>query len=217
MREAVINRVLDGKLIAIVRGIRDKEKCLNLAKAIYDGGIDMLEITFNQSAPDSFADTAAAISAINSHFEGKICVGAGTVLNPEQVKIAADAGAKYIISPDAYSETIKATRAAGLVSIPGVMTPSEIMAAVRAGADFAKVFPTTNLGPAYIKAIRAPLSHVRILGVGGINPQNIPEYLAAGCVGFGVGGNLVNKDWIDAGEFGKITEVAKEFCAALNR
>ncbi len=217
MREAVIHRILNKKLIAIVRGIRNREQCLALAGAILDGGIDLLEITFDQSAPENFSDTLNAITAVNQHFEGRICVGAGTVMTPEQVKLAADAGAKYMISPNVNADVIEATRSMGLVSMPGAMSPSEIAAAHGAGADFVKLFPAGVLGCDYVRAVRAPLSQIRILAVGGVNPGNIPDFLAAGCLGFGIGGNLVNKQWVEAGEFDKITEVAKQFCSAVGR
>ena len=90
------------------------------------------------------------------------------------------------------------------------MTPTEITAAHRWGADFVKVFPASNLGPAYIKAVRGPLNHIRLLAVGGISEKNVAEFIRAGCAGAGVGGNLVNKEWIRNGEFQKITELARE-------
>jgi hypothetical protein len=95
----------------------------------------------------------------------------------------------------------------------GALTPTEIVTAHRCGADFVKVFPTSSLGAGYIKAVCAPLNHIRMLAVGGVNENNVAEFLAAGVVGAGVGGNLVNKKWIAAGEFDKITELAKQYVA----
>ena len=96
--------------------------------------------------------------------------------------------------------------------MPGALTPTEIVTAYRYGADFVKVFPTANLGASYIKAIRGPINHIRLLAVGGVNEKNIGEFLKAGVNGAGVGGNLVNKEWIKNGEFDKITALAEEFC-----
>ena len=217
MREIVIERISKSKLIAIVRGIADKEQCIRLAQAIYEGGIDLIEVTFNQSAPERFSDTTNAIAAISEHLGDKVCVGAGTVLTPQLAKMAADAGAKYIIAPDANVAVIQKTRELGLVSIPGVLTPTEIAAALEAGADFAKLFPAGLFGSGYIKALKAPLSHVKMLAVGGIDASNIPEFLASGCDGFGIGGNLVNKAWIEAGQFDKITQVARSLRDAVNK
>ena len=215
MREAVIAQILDRKLLAIVRGIRDEGQCLQVAQAIFAGGIDLIEVTFDQSSPERFQDTAKAIRAINTHMADQMCVGAGTVLTPDQVKMAADAGAKYIISPNWNERVIKTTRDLGLVSIPGVLTPSEIIQAFEAGADFAKLFPAGQLGSDYIKAIKSPLSHLKMLAVGGIDAANIPDFLAAGCDGFGIGGNLANKAWIETGQYERITNVAAALRGAV--
>ena len=95
------------------------------------------------------------------------------------------------------------------------LTPSEIMTAHRAGADIVKLFPAADLGPGYLKAIRAPISHVKLMAVGGINENNIAQFLNAGAIGVGIGGNLANRIWIEAGEFYKITESAKAMVAAV--
>lgn len=216
MREAIIEQIERHKLIAIIRGI-DPKLCLRVAKAISEGGINLIEVTFDQRNPDSFPKTAEAIAAIDKHFGGEVLVGAGTVLDTKQLRLAAEAGAKYIISPDARKSVIRMARTWGLVSIPGVMTPTEIAMAHRNGADFVKLFPAGSMGSSYIKAVLAPLSHVRMLAVGGIDASNIPEFLEAGCRGFGIGGNLVNKNWIEAGEYSKITEAAQAMCRVVGR
>ena len=216
MREQIIERISEKKLVAIMRGIADKNQCLRTVEAIFAGGIDLVEVTFNQSAPERFSDTTDAISLIAENLKD-VCVGAGTVLKVEQVQMAADAGAKYIISPDANPAVIKKTRDLGLVSIPGVLTATEVVQAVEHGADFAKLFPAGLFGSGYIKALKAPLSHIKMLAVGGVDAGNIPEFIKAGADGFGIGGNLVNKAWIEAGEYEKITEVSKALCAALNQ
>ena len=215
MRERVVEAVLSDKLIAIVRGLSE-DKVIPLAHALYDGGIHMMEVTFNQSAPSSFSETTKAIRALRKEFNGRVLVGAGTVCTQEQLEQAADAGALYIITPNTNPKLITEVRKKGLVSMPGALTPSECVIAHEAGADFVKLFPLGNFGPDYLKAVRAPLSHIRFLGVGGINEKNIKDYLDAGAVGFGVGGNLVHKDWIAAGEFDKITALAKQYVAAVN-
>jgi len=217
MRESVIAKISERKLVAIVRGIADKEQCQKTAQAICEGGIDLIEVTFNQSVPEQFCDTTDAIRAIREHLGDRVCVGAGTVLTSDQVRLAADAGAKYIISPNADKEVIRLTRELGLVSIPGVFTATEIVEAMDAGADFAKLFPAGLLGSTYIKALKAPLSHIKMLAVGGVDATNIPTFLKAGCDGFGIGATLANKTWIEAGEYGKITDVARELYNAVNQ
>lgn len=203
------------KIIAIVRGLAP-EHMLKLADALYAGGIDLMEVTFNQAKPETWKDTAAAIQAIGEHMAGKMLAGAGTVITEEQLQMAIDAGAKYIITPNTKPDLIRKVKAAGLCSFPGAMTPSEIVTAFEAGADAVKLFPAGSLGPAYIKAVRAPLSHIPLMAVGGVNEKNAVDFLAAGCCGLGVGGNLVNKDWIAAGEWSKITALANEYRKAVD-
>lgn len=211
MREEIIQKVLDKKIVAIVRGVYGQD-CINLAKALYAGGIELLEVTFDQSRPEALVRTSETIRRLVEELGDKMAFGAGTVTSLEMLELAKEAGAQFIVSPDTNEDVIKATVAAGLVSMPGAMSPTEIVTAHRYGADFVKVFPTSNLGASYIKAIRGPINHIRLLAVGGVNEKNIGEFIKAGVNGAGVGGNLVNKEWIKNGEFDKITALAEEFC-----
>ena len=213
MREEAIAKIQEEKIIAIVRGV-GAEACRKVADALYEGGIRLMEITFDQKDPASFAATGGAIRAIGEAYAGRMLVGAGTVTSVELVELAASAGARYIISPDVNVDVIRRTRELEMVSLPGAMTPTEVMTAHNAGADFVKLFPAGNLGVSYIKAIRAPISHVKLLAVGGVNEDNVAEFLHAGLVGAGVGGNLANKKWIEAGEYHKITETARKLVDA---
>lgn len=208
MRTQTINAIEREKVIAIVRGA-DPEQCLKIAHALYEGGIRLMEVTYNQKAPESFQDTANTIAALVKEFEGKMLIGAGTVVSTHLVELTAAAGGKFIISPDANPDVIRRTRELGLVSIPGGLTPTEIMAAHNAGADFVKLFPVAQLGIPYVKAVMAPISHVKMLAVGGVNENNIVDYLQAGLYGAGIGGNLANMKWINAGQYEKITETAR--------
>ena len=207
MREKTVEWALKEKIIAIVRGMEAKD-CLRVAQALYDGGIRLMEITYDQRDPAQWAKTADAI-------EGRMLVGAGTVTTPELVTRTRDASGQFIISPDTNPAVIARTRELELVSMPGAMTPSEILAAHAAGADLVKLFPAAALGPAYLKAVRSPISHVRIMAVGGINEKNAAEFLKAGAVGLGVGGNLANRQWIADGAFEKITQTAQALVAAV--
>lgn len=214
MRDQVIQAIEAEKIIAIVRGV-SPDQCMRVADALYAGGIRLMEVTFDQKNPASFRTTADAIAAIGKAYEGRMLVGAGTVTTTELVELTAEAGGKYVISPDVNVDVIRRTRELGMVSLPGAMTPTEVMTAHRAGADFVKLFPAGNLGTAYVKAVRAPISHVKLLAVGGINEDNVADFLRAGMVGAGVGGNLANKKWIEAGDFGKITETARKLLEAV--
>ena len=211
MRDKIIDLVLETKVVAIVRGLDSGYE--GLAQALYDGGIRAVEVTFNQKDPALWSKTTDAIRQIKALMGEKMAVGAGTVTSVELAELAYEAGAQFIVSPDTDPDVIRRTKELGMVSMPGALTPSEIKQAYKAGADFVKVFPVGNLGSGYIKAVRGPLNHIRLLAVGGVSEKNVAEFIKAGCVGVGVGGNLVNKDWIANGEFDKIRALAQELCA----
>lgn len=210
----IIDRLREEKVIAIVRGI-EPDKVLKVADALYDGGIRFMEITYNQKDPSSWIKTAEGIKAIKDKYEDKMYVGAGTVTSVELVELTYNHRGEYIISPDTDVNVIKRTKELGMLSLPGALTPSEIKVAYNAGADFVKVFPVGNMGPSYIKALKAPLSHIEMMAVGGVNKDNVQDYLKAGCCGAGVGGNLAKKEWIENGEFDKLKEAARELVEAV--
>ncbi len=212
--EETLARIGERKIIAIVRGL-EPSLLLELAQALYAGGIDLIEVTFPQNDPSRWQETANGIRTLASALDGKLMVGAGTVVTTQQLMMAYDAGARYIITPNIDTRIIHDTRKLGLVSLPGAFTPSEIAAAYDAGADMVKVFPAGSLGPGYIKAVKAPLSHVPLMAVGGINEKNAADFLRAGAAGIGVGGNLVQKDWLVQGKAGQITALAKEYVQVI--
>lgn len=200
---------MDTMIVAIIRGF-EPDVCLRLAEAYFKGGINKVEVTFNQKAPQTWKDTAAAIKAIKDTFNDSVMVGAGTVLTEEQLKICEDAGGEFMVTPNVNTSLIRKCVADGLMAMPGALTPTEAVEAYNAGAKYVKIFPAGILGPGYVKAIMAPLSHIPFLAVGGISPDNVADFIKAGCAGAGVGGNLTNKDWIKAGEWDKITAIARE-------
>ena len=208
MKEDIEKTVREKRIVAIVRGFAP-DICLKLAEAYAKGGIGLVEVTFNQRAPETWKDTATAIRAIRERFAGTVRVGAGTVLTEEQLSMCIDAGGEYMITPNVNVSLIRSCVAQGLVAMPGAMTPSEAVDAWEAGASFVKIFPAGSLGPGYVKAICAPLSHIPFLAVGGISPDNVADFIRAGCVGAGVGGNLTNKEWIASGAWDKVAEVAR--------
>ncbi len=207
--------VKERKIVAIVRGLKP-EYLVRLGHAFEEGGIGLMEVTYNQRATETWADTAKAIEAVAKEFDERLLVGAGTVIRPEQVSMTYNAGGRYLVTPTTQPEIIRMGKALGLGLYPGALTPTEILTAYEAGADAVKVFPVSTLGPGYIKAVKAPLSHIPLMAVGGVNEKNAADFMKAGCVGLGVGGNLVNKEWIESGQWDKITALAKEFMKAVN-
>ena len=216
MRNKVIQAIEKEKLIVIVRGV-EKEKLIPLAEAMYQGGIRLLEVTYSANGAVSDEETSENIKMLAIHFEGRMYVGAGTVLSERQVELTRAAGGCFIISPDAYAPVIEKTRKLGMVSIPGALTPTEIAQAHRTGADFVKLFPITSLGASYVKAVRAPLSHIKLLAVGGVDENNMDAYLKAGISGFGVGSNIIDKRMLAEENYEGITALARSYMAVVKK
>ena len=214
MREQVIKNIEQYKIIAIMRGI-PSDKVIKTVKAMYDGGIRLVEVTFNQKAPETFCQTQDAIRAIRAEMGDSMTVGAGTVLTVEQAELAHSAGAQYIVSPDTDEAVIKRTVELGMVSLPGAYTATECKAAHDFGADFVKLFPCTEGAVQYLKALCAPLSHIKFLAVGGVTHENASDFMKAGACGVGVGSGIANAKWAQNDEFDKITHQARLFCQAV--
>ena len=214
MVEAIISAVRQEKLIAIFRNIH-LDQCMCVAQALYDGGIRLMELTYDQNAPETWEQTATTVGALATKFAGRMYVGAGTVTSPELVELTYRHGGQFVVSPDVNEAVIQKTCQLGLVSISGAMTPSEIMAAHRAGAHFVKVFPAGVLGAPYLKAVKAPASHVELIAFGGIDEHNLPDFLQAGACGAGIGVSLVNPHWVSAGEYGKIMQAAQRLVSLI--
>jgi 2-dehydro-3-deoxyphosphogalactonate aldolase len=168
-------------IIAILRGITPPE-ALEVCEALVAAGITMIEVPLN--SPDAFRSIADAAKA----FDGRALIGAGTVLSRADVERVAEAGGRFVVSPDTNAEVIAATIERGLTSYPGVFSPTDAFTAIRSGATGLKFFPAEILGPKGIKAMKAVLPpSIPLYAVGGANPDNFAEYFAAGCAGFGLG------------------------------
>lgn len=215
MQEAVLQAIEREKLIAIIRGVavQDIEGVL---AALLRGGIHMVEITYDHHSRESRQETIKALEIARSKFEGRLFLGAGTVLTVEDVEDAQRAGAQYIISPDTNAQVIMRTRELGLVSMPGALTPTEITKAYHCGANIVKLFPASTLGLPYIQAIAGPLGFIPLAAVGGVTPERIPQFLQAGISCFGIGGNLVNAAKVAAGDLDSIQQSAKRFVQAVS-
>jgi 2-dehydro-3-deoxyphosphogalactonate aldolase len=171
-------------LVAILRGVRPDE-AIGVAEAAVAAGFRIVEVPLN--SPDPFESIARLAALLG----GRALVGAGTVLTPDEVGRVAEAGGRAIIAPNFDPAVVRAAKAQGMVALPGVATPSEAFAALAAGADGLKLFPAEILPPAAVKAMLAVLPRgTRLVPVGGITPESIPPYLAAGAAGFGIGSAL---------------------------
>ncbi|GGX83637.1 2-dehydro-3-deoxy-6-phosphogalactonate aldolase [Massilia dura] len=181
----VFNEAFDRlPLVAILRGLRPDE-AEGIGAALYDAGFRLIEVPLNSPDPfDSIARLARSLPA-------DAVLGAGTVLESDAVARVRDAGGKLIVMPHADTEVIRAAKAAGMFCVPGVATPTEAFAAIRAGADALKLFPAELVTPAIVRALGAVLpKNIKLLPVGGINPGNMADFRAAGVAGFGLGSAL---------------------------
>lgn len=180
----VLDQILQHKIVAIIRGAGSAD-VLDISKALYDGGVRLVEVTLN--SPNAIR----SIEILSAELGDKMLIGAGTVLNAAAAETAIKASARFIISPTLDPDTIRQTKDLGAVSMPGAFTPTEIYQAYIAGGDIIKVFPGI-LGVEYIKSIRAPLPQIPMMPTGGVSAENIRSFLDAGAVAFGIGTALVN-------------------------
>ena len=213
-REEIIKDIEENKIIVIMHGF-SAEQLIRSVDAMEKGGIRLVEVTFDQSGVTGDGMTAEYIHILKEKFEGKVRIGAGTVMTEKQVEFAYNAGAEFIISPDCCEAVIKKTRELGMVSIPGAFTPTEAANAHRFGADFVKLFPNSEVKVSYLKALVTPLSHIKFLAVGGVNHENMTDYFAAGAKGIGVATAIADKKSIFSGNYEEVTRRAKLFTSQL--
>lgn len=182
---SILEQLKRNKLVAVIRHANE-ENILGICRALSEGGIKAVEIT-----AETPKVTALIEKAVNE-CDDDMLIGAGTVLDPETARNVMMAGAKFVVSPTLNKDTISMTKRYGIVSIPGALTPTEILTAYEYGADMVKVFPVNGFGPGYIKNIHGPMPQIPLMVTGGINLTNIAEYHQHGAKAIGIGGNLVN-------------------------
>lgn len=207
-KASILKRIEEIGIVAVVRA-ETAEQVKGAVKALIDGGISAVEITF--TVPNAIE----MIRRTKAEYGDDVLLGAGTVLSPANVAGAIGAGAQYIVSPHTSPDIIRLCNEIGVPVMPGAMTPSEVVTAWTAGADIVKLFPGEFLGPKYIKALRAPLPDVRLMPTGGVSADNAADWLAAGATALGAGGSLVDKNALKTGQFEIITEKAREFIRAI--
>jgi Entner-Doudoroff aldolase len=206
--QQTLSTIETGRVVAILRGDfggREHE----MVAAMIEGGLTAIEVTLN--SPDALIK----IAKLAALFGARCAVGAGTVLIPHEVSQVADAGGTFIVSPNCDPRVIAATKQRRLISLPGAFTPTEIVAAMDAGADAVKLFPATSLGPSYVKAVRAPLSELRLIPTGGVTPEMAQAYRAAGAWAVGVGSELLGKEILADASFVTLRDRTTAFIHAM--
>lgn len=202
------DEILEGirrqRVIAIIRGVDDAH-IERTVEALVNGGISVMEITMNTVGAE------AMIKAVSKRWAPNIIIGAGTVMTPQAAYDAISAGAQFIVCPHTDKRIIDVAKALNKAVIPGAMTPTEVASAIQSGADFVKLFPAAALGPDYIKQLRGPFNDVPFIAVGGINLDNAADFIRAGAVGLGIGGELVNRQLIYEERYDDITRLARAF------
>lgn len=204
MMKHVLSKIEETGIVSIIRGI-DETKISDTVKALFEGGIRVLEITFDTPG------AAGMIERIQKEYSGRIVIGVGTVLDQETARIAILSGADFILSPSLNTKVIEVCNRYNKLAVPGVLTPSEIVNAMEAGAHIVKLFPARAFGPAYIKDIKGPLKHVEIMAVGGITLENAREFIRHGAMSLGIGSELVNARLVAEGNYSEITKKVEQF------
>ena len=203
----IISALTNPGIIAVVRA-QKSEQVIPLSEALIAGGVIAIEIT--TTTPNAIE----AIRDARSKMGERAVIGVGTVLDKATCAAAIEAGAEFVVTPICRTEFVPLALAAGRPIMLGAYTPTEAQVAYEAGADFVKIFPADKLGPGYIKAIRAPLPHLRIVPTGGVDVENVADFLKAGCAALGVGSSLVSAKILEEGNWAKLTKRAKEFVDA---
>lgn len=198
---SIIEKILAQKVVAVVR-LEDYNRAVEVAQALVAGGVGVLEFTLTGQG------ALAAITATRKALGDSVCVGVGTVLTPEQAEAAHDAGAQFAVTPAVRRQVIACCVKHGMLVLCGGLTPTELLEAHEAGAELVKVFPARMGGPKYIQDVLAPLPFLKLVPTGGVSPETARDYIAAGAVAVGMGGNLVSNKLVAAGAFEQISAAA---------
>ena len=209
-RAEIVSRLIDIGIIAVVRTDR-AEQVMPIAEALVAGGVTAVEITL------TVPNAETAIATARAKFRDTALIGAGSVLNLAQCHSVLNAGAQFVVSPVGNVRLIEAAHKADRPVMLGAFTPSEAQLVHEWGADFIKVFPADQLGPAFIKAIRAPMPHLRIVPTGGVDLNTATDFLKAGCVALGVGSSLLKPDLIKSQNWPELTRLAGQYIEIVRK
>ncbi|QCS42489.1 bifunctional 4-hydroxy-2-oxoglutarate aldolase/2-dehydro-3-deoxy-phosphogluconate aldolase [Natrinema versiforme] len=209
-KRAVRERITESGVIAVLRGI-DEDQIVPVARAIHDAGVDALEITADGTR------AAEQIAAVDRELaDTDAVVGAGTVLDAPTAQAAIDAGAEFVVSPHTDPDVVRTCNRHGVLVAPGVMTPTEAVTAMEAGADLLKMFPASTVGPGHIGALAGPLGDVDIIPTGGVSRENVADFFDAGAVAVGAGGAIVDDSAVADGDMDRVRETAASFVEAVD-
>ncbi|MGD0984423.1 MAG: bifunctional 4-hydroxy-2-oxoglutarate aldolase/2-dehydro-3-deoxy-phosphogluconate aldolase [Acidimicrobiales bacterium] len=204
--------VLEGlraaKVIAVVRA-DDCQEAIDIAEALAAGGLQAIELTFTTPGVD------AALAEVRRRLGDKLLLGAGTITAPMQARAAAQVGVDFLVSPHLDEQVLSSMLATGLLAVPGVMTPSEVAAALRTGATAVKLFPASTVGVGHLRALFGPFPGLQVIPTGGISPATAGEWLSAGAVAVGLGGELLPKALRKARAWEQISANASQLLAEI--
>jgi 2-dehydro-3-deoxyphosphogluconate aldolase/(4S)-4-hydroxy-2-oxoglutarate aldolase len=203
-KEETLKRMIASGVVAVIR-LDDASQLIRVSEALKAGGVESIE--FTMTTPGALD----IMSQVAKKFGDAVLLGAGTVLDSETARAAILAGAEFVVGPTLNVDVITVCRRYNKIVVPGTLTPTEILTAWEAGADMIKVFPAGAIGPGYLKDIRGPLPQVKLMPTGGISLENAADFIKAGAVVIGVGGNLVDKKAIKTGRFDLLAERARQF------
>jgi 2-dehydro-3-deoxyphosphogluconate aldolase/(4S)-4-hydroxy-2-oxoglutarate aldolase len=209
-REATLQRILDGGIVAVVRS-ESAEQLVKVVTALAEGGVTAAEITF--TVPNALD----VIRQVRRELGDRLLVGAGTVLDPETARAALLAGAEFLVGPTLNLDVIRLAHRYDKIVMPGAFTPTEILTAWEAGADVVKVFPADVGGPAYLRAVRGPLPQIRLMPTGGVDLTTAAAFLKAGACCLGAGSQLVEPDAVKAGNFARLRDLAAQYMSAVRQ
>jgi 2-dehydro-3-deoxyphosphogluconate aldolase / (4S)-4-hydroxy-2-oxoglutarate aldolase len=211
MPETTAERLERVGLVPVLRA-KNTKQALAVVDAMMAGGLAVVEVTM------TCPDPCGVLRALKSQYGSKMLLGAGTVTTPGDAEATIDAGAEFVVSPSLHPEVIAATKAARKLSIPGALTPTEVVTAEAAGADYIKIFPCSAVGGApYLKALLAPFPHLKLIPTGGVTLETAESFLKAGARALGVGSDLVNLSAVDQGRPEVITDAAKAYLKVIAR
>ncbi|QDT42424.1 KHG/KDPG aldolase [Gimesia alba] len=203
-RHTDFTQVIDRGAVAIIRA-QSGELLVDVSKAIYAGGLDVIEVTF------TVPGVLDILAQVKRELGDKILLGAGTVLDPETARAAILAGAEFIVTPTVNTDVIELCNRYDKLIMTGALTPTEVLTAWEAGADIIKVFPAFVGGPAYLKALHGPLPQIPLMPTGGVDLETLPAYLNAGACAVGLGSSLVTKQMVESGDLDGIQKLTTEY------